>query len=122
MYDTVTAPFKIIARRDHSDVTYELEIHHPMMARAAQPGQFVIVMSHQGGERIPLTIADFDRDRNVPLLGRAVQRHLAISFARQANARAGLFRQRGRFTRTSPAMTITTANAKPGVKGSPMTR
>jgi len=33
------------------------------MARAARAGQFVIVMSHQHGERIPLTIADFDRDR-----------------------------------------------------------
>ena len=31
------------------------------MARAARPGQFVIVMSHEHGERIPLTIADFDR-------------------------------------------------------------
>jgi NAD(P)H-flavin reductase len=34
-----------------------------MMARAARPGQFVIVMSHQDGERIPLTIADFDREK-----------------------------------------------------------
>ena len=33
------------------------------MARAARPGQFVIVMSHPDGERIPLTIADFDRER-----------------------------------------------------------
>lgn len=40
-----------------------LEVEHPMMARAAQPGQFVIVMSHEKGERIPLTIADFDRDK-----------------------------------------------------------
>ena len=40
-----------------------LEIRHPLMARAAQPGQFVIVMSHPEGERIPLTIADFDRGK-----------------------------------------------------------
>jgi NAD(P)H-flavin reductase len=33
-----------------------------MMARAAKPGQFVIVMAREEGERIPLTIADFDRD------------------------------------------------------------
>lgn len=33
------------------------------MARAAKPGQFVIVMSHASGERIPLTIADFDVER-----------------------------------------------------------
>ena len=55
--------FEIIAREDFSDVTYLLEIRHPLLARAAQPGQFVIVMSHAQGERIPLTIADFDRAR-----------------------------------------------------------
>src|SRR5512132_1488851 len=52
--------FEIVAREDFSDVTYLLEIRHPLMARAAKPGQFVIVMSHEHGERIPLTIADFD--------------------------------------------------------------
>ena len=53
--------FEIVAREDYSDVTYMLEVRHPMMAKAARPGQFVIVMSHEHGERIPLTIADFDR-------------------------------------------------------------
>src|SRR6266540_219712 len=55
--------FEIVAREDFSDVTYLLEIRHPTMARAARAGQFVIVMAHEHGERIPLTIADFDRDR-----------------------------------------------------------
>ena len=58
----VPARFDIVARQDFSDVTYLLEIAHPMMARVAQPGQFVMVMLHEHGERIPLTIADFDRD------------------------------------------------------------
>jgi len=53
--------FEIVAREDFSDVTYLLEVSHPAMARAARPGQFVIVMSHPEGERIPLTIADYDR-------------------------------------------------------------
>jgi len=53
--------FEIVRRQDFSDVTYLLEVRHPLMAKAAQPGQFVIVMSHEQGERIPLTIADFDR-------------------------------------------------------------
>lgn len=60
MNETAPNSFKIIAREDYSDVTYMLEVLHPMMARAARPGQFVIVMSHKQGERIPLTIADFD--------------------------------------------------------------
>jgi NAD(P)H-flavin reductase len=58
-----TRPYEIVARQDFSDVTFLLEIRHPLMARAARPGQFVIVMSHARGERIPLTIADFDRER-----------------------------------------------------------
>jgi len=53
--------FEIVARQDFSDVTYLLEVRHPLMAKAARPGQFVIVMAHEHGERIPLTIADFDR-------------------------------------------------------------
>jgi NAD(P)H-flavin reductase len=55
--------YEIVGREDFSDVTYLLEIREPDLARAAQPGQFVIVMSHPEGERVPLTIADYDRDR-----------------------------------------------------------
>ncbi|MBI5113595.1 MAG: sulfide/dihydroorotate dehydrogenase-like FAD/NAD-binding protein [Rhodovulum sp.] len=55
--------FEIVAREDFSDVTYLLEVHHPQMAKAARAGQFVIVMLHEHGERIPLTIADFDRQK-----------------------------------------------------------
>jgi NAD(P)H-flavin reductase len=55
--------FEIVAREDFSDVTYLLEVRHPLMAKAAKPGQFVIVMLNEQGERIPLTIADFDRGK-----------------------------------------------------------
>jgi NAD(P)H-flavin reductase len=55
--------FEIVAREDYSDVTYMLEVRHPVMARAAKAGQFVIVMLSAHGERIPLTIADYDRER-----------------------------------------------------------
>lgn len=60
--------FRILAREDFSDLTYSLVIHHPLMAKAARPGQFVIVMSHESGERIPLTIADFDREKGTVTL------------------------------------------------------
>jgi NAD(P)H-flavin reductase len=62
------ANFEIVTRQDFSDVTYLLEIKHPMLAKAAQPGQFVIVMEHEHGERIPLTIADFDRTKGTVTL------------------------------------------------------
>jgi NAD(P)H-flavin reductase len=55
------AGFEIVGREDFSDATYSLIVRHPWMAKAARPGQFVIVMLHETGERIPLTIADFDR-------------------------------------------------------------
>lgn len=55
--------FEIVAREDFSDVTYLLEVRAPMLAKAAKPGQFVIVISHDRGERIPLTIADFSVER-----------------------------------------------------------
>lgn len=55
--------FEIVTRKDFSDASYLLEIKHPLMAKAARPGQFVIVMSHEHGERVPLTIADFDREK-----------------------------------------------------------
>jgi len=61
-------PFEIITREDFSDVTYLLEVYHPVMARAAKAGQFVIVMPHEHGERIPLTIADFDAKRGTVTL------------------------------------------------------
>lgn len=55
--------FEVVKREDFSEATYLLEVLHPQLARAAKPGQFVIVMAHAQGERIPLTIADFDRER-----------------------------------------------------------
>ena len=60
--------FEIVKRQDFSDTTFLLEFRHPMMARAAKAGQFVIVMSSEMGERIPLTIADYDRGRGTVTL------------------------------------------------------
>jgi NAD(P)H-flavin reductase len=61
--NTPTTGYEIVARQDFSDVTYLLEVRHPMLAKAARAGQFVIVMASEHGERIPLTIADYDRDK-----------------------------------------------------------
>ncbi len=60
--------FEIVKREDFSDVTFLLEIRHPLMAKAAKPGQFVIVMLNEHGERVPLTIADFDRNKGTVTL------------------------------------------------------
>ena len=41
-----------------------MEIEAPYVARRCEPGQFVIIRVDEAGERIPLTIADYDRSRN----------------------------------------------------------
>jgi len=60
--------YEIVAREDFSPTTFLLEVRHPLLARAARPGQFVIVMSHPDGERIPLTLADFSVARGTVTL------------------------------------------------------
>ncbi len=60
--EAAPSPFQVTRREDFSDVTFLLEIHHPRLARVAEPGQFVLVLGHDHGERVPLTIADFDRE------------------------------------------------------------
>ena len=52
--------FKIVEKRQLSENIFEMKIAAERVARAAQPGQFVIVRVSEGGERIPLTIADYD--------------------------------------------------------------
>ena len=54
--------FKIISRRDLAPRITEMRVEAPRVAAAAMPGQFVIVRVDEEGERIPLTICDYDRE------------------------------------------------------------
>jgi ferredoxin--NADP+ reductase len=54
--------YKILEKEVLSEVNKLMVISAPDVARKAQPGQFVIVRIDEYGERIPLTIADFDRE------------------------------------------------------------
>jgi len=54
---------KILRRERLVPNIHLLEVHAPEVARKSRPGQFVIVMPDERGERIPLTIADWDRKR-----------------------------------------------------------
>lgn len=49
-------------RRLNATVTL-LEVEAPLIAKKAQPGQFIILRIDEQGERIPLTIADYDREK-----------------------------------------------------------
>lgn len=55
----------IIEKRTLTPVTRLFRVAAPMIARAAAAGQFVIVRVREGGERIPLTIADYDAESGV---------------------------------------------------------
>ena len=55
--------YRIIARETLTENIHLLEVEAPEVARKAQPGQFVVVMVDEEGERIPLTIADWDVER-----------------------------------------------------------
>jgi len=53
--------FTIIRKRLLAPSIYSMDIKAPRVAKSAQPGQFVIVRVREKGERIPLTIADYNR-------------------------------------------------------------
>lgn len=55
--------FKILEKRELTDNIYLLRIEAPRVAQSALPGQFVIVRVDEQGERVPLTIADFDKEQ-----------------------------------------------------------
>lgn len=54
--------YKIVEKEVLSDVTKRMVVEAPQVARKAQAGQFVIIRIDERGERIPLTIADYDRE------------------------------------------------------------
>lgn len=54
--------FKILDKLQLSEGIKKYVIDAPLIARKCQPGQFIILRLNENGERIPLTIADFDRN------------------------------------------------------------
>ena len=55
--------YKVVSKRELTENIYLMDIEAKRVAKSAKPGQFVIVMNDEKGERIPLTIADFDADK-----------------------------------------------------------
>ena len=54
--------YKILGREDLTSDIHLLKVQAPSIAKKAQAGQFVIVRNDETGERIPLTIADWDEE------------------------------------------------------------
>ncbi|MGN1417485.1 MAG: sulfide/dihydroorotate dehydrogenase-like FAD/NAD-binding protein [Oscillospiraceae bacterium] len=55
--------YKILRRKELNPTVTLLEIEAPAVAKKAEPGQFIILRTDENGERIPLTVADFDREK-----------------------------------------------------------
>lgn len=55
--------YKIVRKEVLNPTVTLMEIDAPLIAKKAEPGQFIILRVDQDGERIPLTVADFDREK-----------------------------------------------------------
>ena len=56
--------YKILHKEKLNDVVELMVVHAPHVARKCEPGQFIILRVGDDGERIPLTIADYDREKD----------------------------------------------------------
>ena len=70
--------YKIVRKDILNPQIFLMEIEAPLVARKAEPGQFIILRTNEYGERVPFTIADFDRDRGtvtiiVQVVGKTTQ-------------------------------------------------
>lgn len=81
---------KILKRESFSPATFLWEVEAPEVVAASRPGQFVIVRLREGAERIPLTIADFDKARGTVTL---VVQVVGKSTDEMSHAKEGAFIQ-----------------------------
>lgn len=75
---------KILFKSNLAPSVYEFLVDAPLIAHKCQPGQFVMIRTDEDSERIPLTIADFDREKGtITLIVQAVgntTKHLCETF------------------------------------------
>ncbi|MCG8698953.1 MAG: NADPH-dependent glutamate synthase [Bacteroidales bacterium] len=65
--------YTIINKRILNSTVEQIEVKAPYVSRRCEPGQFVIIIVEEGGERVPLTIADFNREeQTITLIYQAV--------------------------------------------------
>ena len=54
--------YKIVAKKSLNPTVTMMDIEAPLVAKKAEPGQFIILRVDEDGERIPLTVAGYDRE------------------------------------------------------------
>lgn len=55
--------YKIVKKEQLNDTIFLMTVEAPRVAKSCEPGQFIIVRIDDDGERIPLTIVDYDREK-----------------------------------------------------------
>ena len=60
--------YKILEKKTLNANTKQMVIDAPHVAKKAQPGQFIILRVDEDGERIPLTIASYDREKGTIMI------------------------------------------------------
>ena len=55
--------YKIVKKQPMNPTVTRMEIEAPLIAKKAKPGQFIILRVDENGERIPLTVAGYDREK-----------------------------------------------------------
>ncbi|WP_026889047.1 sulfide/dihydroorotate dehydrogenase-like FAD/NAD-binding protein [Clostridium beijerinckii] len=55
--------YKIVSKKELTNNIFSMDIEAPRVAKSAKPGQFIIIKNDEKGERIPLTIADYDQEK-----------------------------------------------------------
>ena len=58
-------PYKILSKKELCPNQYEITIDAPYVVRNAKAGQFIIFRAEEDGERVPLTIADVDKEKGI---------------------------------------------------------
>lgn len=56
-------PYKIVKKNVLNPQIFLMEVEAPLIAAKAEPGQFIILRIDEYGERVPFTVADFDREK-----------------------------------------------------------
>ena len=78
--------FQIVSKQAFSEKVFKLEVEAPLIARSRKAGHFVIIRTHDKGERIPLTIAEADVQRGTITL---VVQKIGVSTTRLCDMNVG---------------------------------
>ncbi|MCI8888224.1 MAG: NAD-binding oxidoreductase, partial [Hungatella sp.] len=78
--------YRIVKAEQLADKIYLMDVEAPRVAKACKPGEFVIVKMDETGERIPLTICDYNRETGIVTI---VFQIVGASTQKMASLKAG---------------------------------